>query len=382
MRPRTTESPDPVVASVVISSYNYAEYLPDCIESALAQTYPRTEVIVVDDGSTDESPRIIHEYGRQVVHLFQDNRGQAASINAGFRASHGQVVLFLDSDDLLDPSAVSRSVDLLEAGAVKVHWPLVVIDGDGKPTGRLQPASPLGAGDLRQWALTSCPANYPWPPTTGNAWSRSFLERVLPIPEEMFRTSPDYCLCTLAPLYGPIAAVAEPLGAWRFHGRNASIPQIYEDLIRRGLRLAEAGLKLAEQHCIRLGVVPDPVAWRVDSYEHRMYRAACDVSRVIPDGEWFALADGGQWGVNVRLGGRHAVPFLGRDGQYWGDPPHDRAAIEELHRLRGAGLRWLVVAWPCYWWCTFYREFAVFLDEVFTCRLRTEEVQIYSIDPA
>lgn len=370
------------VASIVISSYDYAEYLPDCIESALGQTYSHTEVVVVDDGSTDDSRRIIREYGRRIVTVFQENRGQAASINAGFRASHGDVVLFLDSDDLLDPSAVARSVDLLRAGAVKAHWPLRIITGAGKPTGRLQPASPLGAGDLRRWALTSCPANYRWPPTTGNAWSRSFLERVLPIPEEAFRTSPDYFLCALASLYGPIEAVAEPLGAWRLHGRNASFAPACEEMIDRDHQRAEAGLRVAEGHCVQLGVIPDPVAWRADSYEHRLYRAMHDVMSVIPGGQTFALADAGQWGANVEFRGRGAVPFLGRDGQYWGEPVHDRAAAEEVVRLRNAGLRWLVIAWPCYWWFTVYTRLASVLDDECACRLRNEEVRIYRLDPA
>ena len=367
-------------ASVIISSYNYAEYLPDCIESALAQTYPHIEVIVVDDGSTDDSRRIIRAYGGRVVTLFRENGGQAASINAGFRVSHGEVVLFLDSDDLLDPSAVVRAVDLLQAGAVKAHWPLGVITAEGAPIGRLQPAPPLGAGDLRKWALTNCPANYRWPPTTGNAWSRRFLERVLPMPEGAFRTSPDYLLCALAPLYGPIEAVAEPLGAWRLHGRNASFEPAYEDMITRDHQRAEAGLKLAEDHCVRLGVVPDPLAWRADSYEHRLYRAIHDVMSVIPEGQAFALADAAQWGANVQFGGRKAVSFLGRDGQYWGEPAHDRTAIEEVVRLRELGLRWLVIAWPCYWWLTIYTRFASFLDYECACRLHNEEVRIYLLD--
>jgi glycosyltransferase involved in cell wall biosynthesis len=369
-------------ASVVISSYNYAEYLGECIDSALAQTPAEVEVIVVDDGSTDDSRRIVRGYGSRVTAILREHRGQAASINAGFLASRGDVVLFVDSDDLLDPRAAARAVELLRAGAVKAHWPLVVIAGDGRPIGRLQPREPLGAGDLRQWALTHCPANYRWPPTTGNAWSRRFLERVLPIPEEAFRRSVDYCLCALAPLYGPIEAVAEPLGAWRLHGRNASVTVAYEDRLGEDLELAEAGLKLAEDHCFRLGVVPDTVAWRADSYEHRLYRAAQDVIRVVPEGQAFALADAGQWGANVRLGGRQAVSFPGRDGQPGGEPADDRAAIEELVGLRTAGLRWLVIAWPCQWWLTAYPRLAGFLDEAGACRLQSGDLRIYRLDPA
>jgi glycosyltransferase involved in cell wall biosynthesis len=369
-------------ASVVISSYNYADYLPACIESALTQTYPWTEVVVVDDGSTDGSRRMIREYGRRIVPVLKENGGQASSMNAGFRASRGDVVLFMDSDDLLDPTAVATAIELLPSGVVKAHWPLAIITGDGKRIGRLQPALPLGVGDLRERALTSCPTDYRRPPTTGNAWSRAFLECIFPMPEKEFLVCPDYYLSALAPLYGPIAAHAEPLGAWRLHGRNASFTPDYEDMVTRGYRVAEAGLVLAEEHCARLGLTPNPIAWRTHSYEHRLYHAMHDVISVIPEGRAFALADAGQWGANVVLRGRPAVSFLGCAGQYWGEPADDHAAMEEVSRLREAEVSWLVIAWPCYWWRSWYTQFARFLDEECACLLRNERVLIYRLDRA
>src|SRR5437764_4532232 len=91
--------------SIIISSYNYARFLGAAIDSALAQTYPHCEVIVVDDGSTDESRDILASYGTRIVPVFKENGGQASSMNAGVRASKGDVLIFLDSDDLLFPAA-------------------------------------------------------------------------------------------------------------------------------------------------------------------------------------------------------------------------------------------------------------------------------------
>ena len=95
-----------MLVSIVINNYNYARYLGDAIDSALAQTWHPLEVIVVDDGSTDDSWSVIQRYGERVRAMRQPNGGQGAAYNAGFAASRGEWVLFLDADDLLDVDAL------------------------------------------------------------------------------------------------------------------------------------------------------------------------------------------------------------------------------------------------------------------------------------
>lgn len=94
--------------SIVIPCYNYARYLPDAIDSALAQTYRALEVIVVDDGSTDETPSVVARYGDRIRYIRRENGGLAAARNTGIRAATGQWILPLDADDVLDPKAVER----------------------------------------------------------------------------------------------------------------------------------------------------------------------------------------------------------------------------------------------------------------------------------
>src|SRR5262249_29495742 len=91
------------LASVIINNYNYGRFLKASIDSALAQRYPCTDVIVVDDGSTDYSRRIIASYGDKIVSLLKSNQGQASAFNVGFGVSRGEVVCFLDADDSLLP---------------------------------------------------------------------------------------------------------------------------------------------------------------------------------------------------------------------------------------------------------------------------------------
>ena len=75
---------EPLTLTVLINNHNYARYLREATDSALEQTYPRTEVVVVDDGSTDESTEVIRSYGDRIVPVFKSNGGQASAFNAGF----------------------------------------------------------------------------------------------------------------------------------------------------------------------------------------------------------------------------------------------------------------------------------------------------------
>ncbi len=87
-----------LLASIIVNNYNYGRFLAEAIESALSQTYANTEVIVVDDGSTDNSRDIIASYKDQIIPVLKENGGQASAFNAGFQASSGEVIFFLDAD--------------------------------------------------------------------------------------------------------------------------------------------------------------------------------------------------------------------------------------------------------------------------------------------
>ena len=99
------------LVSVIISNYNYGRYLKSAIQSTLDQTYTRTEIIVVDDGSSDDSRQIIAGFGDRIIACYNDHRGQCAAINTGFSLSHGDIIILFDSDDLLIDDAIQRYVD-------------------------------------------------------------------------------------------------------------------------------------------------------------------------------------------------------------------------------------------------------------------------------
>ena len=94
------------LVSIVVPCFKQAHFLPEAIESVLAQTHPHVEAVVVDDGSPDETAAVAARY-QNIQYFHQQNRGRAEARNAGFRASRGEYVVFLDADDRLLPDAIA-----------------------------------------------------------------------------------------------------------------------------------------------------------------------------------------------------------------------------------------------------------------------------------
>ncbi len=99
--------------SIIIPTYNYAAYLRKAIDSALEQSYPNVEVIVVDDGSTDETQSILKEYGDRIRNILQPNQGASVARNRGIEISSGEMIAFLDADDAYQSENISEKVKFL-----------------------------------------------------------------------------------------------------------------------------------------------------------------------------------------------------------------------------------------------------------------------------
>ena len=225
------------LVSIIINNYNYERFLPEAIDSALNQTYKQIEVIVVDDASTDNSHKVIEGYGEQVIKVFREENGkQGAALNDGFAVSKGEIVVFLDADDYLFPQAVKRIVNVWQPGISKVHYRLEVVDGARQPLGYSYPqgSKPLAKGEVWRELLEF--GSYAGTSMSGNAISHQALERVFPIPDKYKLTADDY-LSTLIPFYGEVAAVEEPLAAYRIHDNNQwALNTITGDRFRRFIK--------------------------------------------------------------------------------------------------------------------------------------------------
>jgi glycosyltransferase involved in cell wall biosynthesis len=127
---------NPPLVSVIITSYNQAHFLNDAIESVLTQTYSRFEIVVVDDGSTDNAAEVVARYPG-VRYMRQDNQGLSAARNTGLRESNGAYLTFLDADDRYLPSALETGVNCLrehpKCGFVSGHHSLISSNGSLMP---------------------------------------------------------------------------------------------------------------------------------------------------------------------------------------------------------------------------------------------------------
>jgi hypothetical protein len=205
-------------ASIVIINYNYARFLRQAIESALAQTHEDTEVVVVDDGSLDNSSEIIRSYGDRIISVIKNNAGQSSCYSRGFSACSGDLVLFLDADDYLRPYCLSEVIGIWKEGYVKAHFYLDVVDESGASLHAVVPSGRLrhGTDPLKMMRLFGA---YCSPPASGNIYSRTFLTRILPMENEsqLWNGGADSVPIFAAPYFGTIAAVPRSLGFYRRH---------------------------------------------------------------------------------------------------------------------------------------------------------------------
>jgi len=301
--------------SIVINNYNYGHYLKDAINSALNQTVPAREIVVVDDGSTDCSRAIVESYADLIFPVFQENGGQRKAYNNGFRVTSGDLILFLDADDILDSTVVEEISRAWKPGASKLHFPLRVASSksDDKPL-PIVPQDRLPEGDLLPVMLGS--GKYLSSPGSGNVYSRAFLKAILPMSE-----SSRYCADTItifsAPFHGNILAIHHPLGIYRVHHGNAytatetsskdiqrfiendfeRVELIAAESEKRGLQFSRNCLN-SDMHHLKLRLALLRLNPRVESFDHvgvaglalRGIRAAVKRGRASPRRKLFFVA--------------------------------------------------------------------------------------------
>jgi glycosyltransferase involved in cell wall biosynthesis len=215
--------------SVVIPLYNQAQWVAAAVVSALHQTRPPIEVIVIDDGSTDGGARELEALDPAVRVIRQENAGVARAHNAGFAAARGSHVAFLDSDDTWHPEKLELQIDALESvpGSCIAHCGLEVVNDDGTLIDtRLDGAAGLVADDLflfRGWLLGSS--------STGLVAREAFMRVEGYNPNMSCSADWDFNL-RMAEL-GPVAFVPKPLVRYRHHegGMHRNVDAMRSDMI-------------------------------------------------------------------------------------------------------------------------------------------------------
>jgi glycosyltransferase involved in cell wall biosynthesis len=122
--------------SVIVSTYNYGKYLEGCLTSILNQTYQDYELLIVNDGSTDNTDEVIARFldNEKIIYINQSNTGQAIATNNGIMKASGELIAFIDADDLWEPTKLEKQVSLFTRDSIGVIYSLVkIMNGDGQP---------------------------------------------------------------------------------------------------------------------------------------------------------------------------------------------------------------------------------------------------------
>ena len=154
---------DVPLVSVVIPTYNRAQYIAETIESVLRQTYENIEILVIDDGSTDDTAAVVRQFGSRVRYVWQKNAERGAARNHGLRLASGEFISFLDSDDLWMPRKVEAGVDFLSSNrnVGLLYGDALVINAEGSATRIIRARGPSGrvTGKLLEENFVIMPTN-------------------------------------------------------------------------------------------------------------------------------------------------------------------------------------------------------------------------------
>lgn len=233
---------DPSV-SIVIPCYNQGSYLRQAIDSVLSQDYTRTELIVLDDGSTDDTEAVLAEYAGKFYSESHPNMGQAATLNKGWRMSEGEILSYLSADDFLLPGAVRRSVETLVAHPeiVLTYCHFKLVDPQSRSV-RLVRAPEFSYRDLAVGLICQ--------PGPGVFFRRGAFERAGPWNESL-RQIPDYEYWLRLGLEGQFHRIPEVLAAYRAHERSQSFAPV-------DARRAEEIVEVIRTH-FKIGRIPPAI---------------------------------------------------------------------------------------------------------------------------
>ena len=236
--------------SVIVTNHNYGHFLDACLGSALGQTHPPHEVIVVNDHCSDFSALALERHNDRITVLEASARGQGAAFNLGFAQASGEIIAFLDADDTLHPEALETALAYWSGDLALLAFGLETMDAAGRSTGVHPYSLAADDGDNRPRLLRNRSVRGPFlfAPTSGNLFSRAFLEAALPIPEMEWHICADAYLVRAAALWGRSRAITRVLGRYRVHGGNNYIrPDTFDPWsMQRSIRDLEGSARALE----------------------------------------------------------------------------------------------------------------------------------------
>lgn len=212
------------LVSVLTANYNYSQYIGEAIESVQKQTYTNWEMIICDDGSTDNSCQVVERYMRRdprINLIRKENGGTASALNAAYATSSGEVICLLDADDTFRPTKLEKIVD---AFARSPHAGMVVhrvlrVTAKGKPRGVMPLTVHVPSGWLARDAYRAAGIVPDLPPCSGLSLRSGIASRVFPLSNDFVRGA-DGVIQRLCLLISPVMGLGDSLATYRFHSSN------------------------------------------------------------------------------------------------------------------------------------------------------------------
>lgn len=386
--------------TIAIPTYNRADLLREALESALSQDYEPLRIVVFDNASRDATAAVVRSFTDPRVEYRRNecNIGHAGNVNRAIVENTSPYLTILFDDDLLLPGFVRESAAFLDTHpSVGISFTLArYIDAQGTPMELADVDLPPGVTNGLQYLdLGSVKRR-------GGSIS-SVMMRASAIPEAGLIDSPhtkhtlDVNFYYRAARHFDVGFIPKELAHIRLHPDQHSEREWSSERLGYNAEYIDAIALLlmsdrADDQSYRAGLArrlmtlnrrqSEALQTRVPNlhwtWEELTEMTKRELAEVLPSGATFVLVDENTFGADL-VPGRHPIPFIERDGQYWGPPADGATAVHELERLRGAGAAFAVFAWPAFWWLDHYTELDRYLRSQCRCVLNNNRLIVFSL---
>lgn len=397
--------------TVAVPTYNRSDLLRATVESVLAQDYSDLRLLIVDDGSTDDTAAVVASFDDPRIDYFanETNIGVFRNWTVALGMNRSDYFCILPDDDMYLPGFIERSVEALEAcpsaGFSVARCRYVGIDGEPLPEDVRPRRTPVEVSgrciDGLDWLHHVVEGQswiYLWPSTV--MMRSTELDAAGPFDPRHSKLTFDFNLWNRMARRSDVVFLDRELAVMRIHDgqvsaayRTTSSPgqvALVAERIEAGLSLLASSRSQRLEYREWLGdrlqqlsselsqIIADQLPGLNLGWEERVHLACREIGRFVEPGRDFVLIDSDQWGL-AEVGASRAIPLVERDGRYWGPPVDDATAIHEVERARSAGATHLVLGWPAFWWLDHYEEFRRHVEERFPCVARNSSVIIFDL---
>jgi len=391
--------------TIAIPTYNRAQLLSASLRSALDQKYADFEILVLDNASTDDTAAIVKSFsGRRVRYIRNaSNIGLFCNWNRAIELNRSPYLAILQDDDELLPEFIEESVAALDrnpsaafsfslAGGIDLNNEPVPLPGE-YPRGGLIPGAEYLSGIVNgeNWVIHASTV----------LMRSSVIDEVGPFDNPHSNHSIDINLYYRMMSCHDVVLIPRLLGRVRLHA-GQDTQRTFGSSRGTGPLATMAERSDAVAHLLKSDRASDASfrQWLADRLYHLSMRRSELTHELVPEinlpsnerieiaekellslikpGETFILVDENEWGSDIAPD-RHVIPFLEHEGIYWGVPPEDRTAIQELERLRRMGAGFVVFGWPAFWWLDYFSGLREHLQSRYPCIRCNSRLVVYDL---